>query len=541
MNTFLTPEELWKEFDISGPLEETTLHTDQFGEYEYQQVTFAGQRLSGGVCRIFGVFAYPTNAKGKLPCVLLVHDRGGKIDFSYIDYFLNLGVAVLMCDYSGKRDGERHTIFPPSHEHLNNAKNQPDDISLPLADTRWINTTLIFRHALKFIRTRNNINLKKIGVVSLGLGSITGFHLALCEPDLAMCCNFHYGGWRNFEEMSKEMDAHTAKYLLGVAPQIYSPLAKVPLFLLGSTNTDMCDSDRCFDTMARASGVVPNFLYLSPNYISTVDWRATRNLRLLLNQYLLDAHITIPSSPELSFTIEDGEVFLECQTEPQDKVYSIEVHFAQGENTPHLRAYQKTTLVHAGEGRYVGTLDGSSSLATYAFCNVKFICGYAISSNLLKIPPFGDSLKKKTLLSDGTNGGFFPLGTLSNPNANQFFTKSNVVASVGAYDLKGIGAPRLATFAIGEATLETADKSMSLQIYSALPQQVRLVLMASQNSDLSFSVTIDLVGGELWQKVILDPSDFVGADMQSPTDFQYAKLMFFNSEYDFLISNISFV
>lgn len=542
MKSFLSPEELWKEFDISGPLDEDVLQTDEFGEYVYEQVMFSGERYLGGVCRIFGVLAYAKNQTAPMPCIMLVHDVGGRVDFSYIDYFLHLGFAVFMCDYSGERAGERHSIFPHSKEEMNFQKNNRPDITRGLEDSVWIADTLIFRHALKFLRSQSIIDVNKIGVVSLGLGSIIGFHLAFCEPELALCINFHYGGWRDFESISKNLDSDMASYLLAVAPQVYSPLAKVPLFLLGSTNTKTGDSDRIFDTFARCNGTIPNFLYLSPNYIATVDHLATRNLRLLLNQFLLGADVHLPMMPQLTFTIEDGELLVACDFESEFDANKVKLFYSQGDNPPHNRAYKSVHLVQNTDGHYVGNVPISSSLSTVMLASVQFKNGYTLSSNQVKVPAFGTLLKKQNVITLGKRESFFPLGTLTYPNANQFFAeKSETVESAGAFDLIGVSAPRIASFALSDPTLEKVDKTILLQIYSELPQQIRLIISVGENAEESFSTTIDLVGGELWQKIMLDPTDFSDAELKPLDSFENCTLLFFNSEYDFKISNMTMV
>ncbi|MFI3167351.1 MAG: hypothetical protein R3Y32_04440 [Bacillota bacterium] len=542
MNKFLSPEELWQKFDISGPLLEEVLQTDVFGDFVYEQVMFSGQKYDDGVCKIFGVLAYSASAPKPMPCIMLVHDFGGRVDYSYIDYFLNLGVAVFMCDYSGARDGERHTIFPPSKSHMNYCENNASDITRGIENSVWIGDTLVFRHALKFLRSQPIIKVDKIGVVALGLGSIIGFHLAFCEPQLSFCCNFHYGGWRDFENILSQLDSEMAKYLLVVAPQVYSPLAKVPVFLLGSTNSAIGDSDKIFDTFARCNGLISNFLYLAPNRISTVDHLATKNLRLILNKYLADAHIEIPFAPVLEFTIEDSSILVSCSVEKEIAIKSVTLYYCQGDNPPHLRAFKPYKLVLASSGSYVGNIPLSSSLATVAMANVQFANGLTLSSNQIKIAPFGDTIKKHNTLSTGQRGTFFPLGTLNFPNANQFFSdKRQTVSSPCAFGLMGVCAPRIASFALSDPTLEKTNKTLLIQIYSDLPQKIRLLLSEGNSHDANFSTTIDLVGGELWQKVLLEPSDFANSQMASLENFEDCHLLFFNSEYDFYISSMIMV
>lgn len=542
MNNFLSPEDLWNSFDLSGALDEEILQTDVFGDFVYEQVMFSGQKYQDGTCKIFGVLAYGKSQKKPMPCVMLVHDFGGRVDYSYIDYFLNLGVAVFMCDYSGARDGERHTIFPDSKREMNFCFNDAPDLSRGIENSVWMGDTLIFRHALKFLRSQSFIDLKKIGVVSLGLGSIIGFHLAFCEPDLKFCCNFHYGGWRDFDTTIKQLDSDMAKYLLVIAPQVYSPLAKVPIFLLGSTNTTTGDSDRIFDTFARCNGLVSNFLYLAPNRIATVDHLATRNLRLIINQFLLDAAITLPFAPTLKYTIEENSISVSCEIEDDCHARSVKLFYCQGENPPHLRGYKSITLIQTHDGKFVGNISVSSALPTIMMANVMFQNGYTITSNQQKIPAFGNEFKSHSVISAGERETFFPLGTMNFPNANQFFAeRSLTVSRPCAFGLMGVCAPRIASFAFADPTLEKKDKTILIQIYSDLPQQIRLLLSTGDSHYAHFSTTISLVGGELWQKILLEPSDFVDSQMAGLDSFEDCKLMFFTSEYDFYISNMAMV
>ncbi len=542
MKEFLSPQSFWSQFEIPNECEFEVLKTDEFGEYAYQQILLSGQEYGDGTCKIFGVYAYAKNAKTPMPCVLLVHDFGGRVDFSYIDYFLNLGFSVFMPDYSGYREGQRHTIFPPSRDYMNFCRNNQPDITREIEDSVWIHDTLVFRHSLKFLRSRSEIDSSKIGVISFGIGSIIGFHLAFCEPDLALCVNFHYGGWRDFESISKNLDFNKAKYLLLVAPQAYSSIAKVPMFLLGSTNTRMGDSDRIFDTFARCNGSISNFLYLSPNYISTVGHLATRNLRLLLNQYLVNSHTEIPMMPHIEYAVEGNELFISCDAGTDFAVKSVKMYYAQGDSPSHLRSYKFTELVEREKGSYVGNICVSSALLTTVIANVEFLNGYTLTSNQLKIQPFGTTMKKQSVLTLGKRESFFPLGTLKFPSANQFFKdKSQVTISPMAFGISGVSAPRIASFALADPTVDVKDKTMLLQIYSDLPQTIRLLLSTGDNHEANFSTTISLAGGEFWQKIMLDPSNFSDAELQPLRSFEDCNLLFFTSDYDFYISNMSMV
>ncbi len=542
MNKFLSPEELWQSYDITGSLDVETLQTDEFGDYVYQQVMFSGQKYQDGTCKIFGVLAYGKNMTFPAPCVLLVHDFGGRIDFSYIDYFLHLGVAVFMCDYSGIREGERHTIFPDSKQHMNHIYNTDPDITRGVDNSVWIGDTLIFRHALKFLKSQPHIDTKNIGVVSFGLGSIIGFHLASCEPDLKFCCNFHYGGWRDFENISKELDSDMARYLLVVAPQVYSPIAKVPLFLLGSTNTTTGDCDKIFDTFARCNGSISNLIYLSPNYISTVDHLATQNLQIIIKEYLQGKTISQPPTPHIDCSTVLDDLLVLCEVEQEYKAKSVKLYYCQGDNPPHLRSYQCVEMVLRSDGKYVGNLSLSSSLKVVLFANVEYENGYTITSNQLKVAPFGSVSKTHSVITLGKTDSFFPLGTLNFPKANQFFCDKNLtVSEKSALDIYGVSAPRLATFALSDPTLEKTDKTILLQVCCDLPQQIRLMLSVGDSHEANFSAQINLLGGDFWQKIMLSPQDFSSADMATLDSFEECHLLFFTSEYDFYISNMSMI
>lgn len=543
MKGFRSPAELWSELDITGPLCEEVIQTDEFGDYLYHQVMFSGRQRDDGEVKIFGVYAHNKNLTKPAPCALLVHDFGAGIDFSYIDYFLSLGVSVLMCDTYGERAGERHTIFPPSLEHCNFAKNNAEDLTRDLDSSVWINTTLIFRYALKFLRTRQFVDIKKIGVFSFGLSSIVGFHLSFCEESLALCCNFHYGGWKGYDQHFMAIDSENAKYLMAVAPQAYSPIAKVPLFLLGSTNSQIADSDRIFDTFARCNGEVDNFFYLSTNYIATVDFFATTNLKLLIAKYLTDVSTqTLPAPPFLKVESENDVHIASLTCDSDDKIKNATLFYAEGFEQPQVRCYHSVPLAFVSDKSCCSVVELSPSLGGILHASVEFESGFTLTSNIVKITPFGEDTKYTGTICGGSTDCIFPLGSLAFPKANVFFSaEQQPTISVGAFDINGIFCPRLATFGIGKPTLKRKNKSLSVQLFSQLPQAIRLVVSGVVEHSTSYSATINLVGGEMWQKVILDPKDFTSSEMESLASFQDCKLMFFVPEYEFLLLSISLV
>ena len=72
------------------------------------------KRTENGITRIYGLFAYPKRVK--CPVVLLCHDVNSSVDKEYVDFFLNLKYAVLMCDMFGEAEDRKYTYYPKELE-----------------------------------------------------------------------------------------------------------------------------------------------------------------------------------------------------------------------------------------------------------------------------------------------------------------------------------------------------------------------------------------------------------------------------------------
>ncbi|MEG2116907.1 MAG: hypothetical protein RRZ69_04440, partial [Clostridia bacterium] len=105
MSILMSPEEVWKDVEIeSEDFDESVLKEYETDEAKYKEIYFNGKKTKAGITRIYAVIALPKSVQNP-PVVLLCHDFNNSIDKSYIDYFIKMNFAVMMCDMYGHYEG----------------------------------------------------------------------------------------------------------------------------------------------------------------------------------------------------------------------------------------------------------------------------------------------------------------------------------------------------------------------------------------------------------------------------------------------------
>ncbi|MEG1806029.1 MAG: dienelactone hydrolase family protein, partial [Clostridia bacterium] len=284
MSILMSPEEVWKDVEIeSEDFDESVLKEYETEDAKYREVYFNGKKTNAGITRIYAVIALPKSVQNP-PVVLLCHDFNNSIDKSYIDYFIKMNFAVMMCDMYGHYEGRKYTFYPDDIKYANidSAENHIFEVDNSARETLPFEWTMVNRYALKYLRTQKDVDYSKIACVGIGEGATVTWQLAYVEKELKACVALFYAGWGEYGKNYKfasdseitNLTSNRVAYIAGVSPQSYAPYVNVPMLYLTASNNQLGNLDRAFDTMARINGAVTSIIAITPNSINRIGYFA---------------------------------------------------------------------------------------------------------------------------------------------------------------------------------------------------------------------------------------------------------------------------
>lgn len=558
MVKLISPIELWQDVVIPFEPDESISREYKENGNIYQEIYFNGVKTESGVTRVFGVFAHPDNNK-KLPCILLCHDTNSSVDLTYVDYFLKMGFAVFMCDMYGVAENRKYTFYPDDIAIANKrvAGEVFYEVKTEAKDTMTYNWILLQRYALNYLRSKIDIiDTEKIAVVGIRDGATIAWQLAFVEKNIACSVALFYAGWREYglnykNDASKDevISMERTAYIAAMSPQSCAPYISTPMLYLTASNDILGNLDRAFDTMARINGSVVSQTYITPNAINNLDYLATRDLKLWLNSYLYNKVADLPDKPILSVENFSNKLLAKCIVDDVNKVKKVTLFYSEGSFVPSSRCYLMRELSLAAGG-YVGIVDiSSSNQIFYAFLNVEYNSGFAVSSNFVSVAlselGLNKELVKENLIYNGLMGidAFTGITMLEDYSAKGTFNdKPSIELVEGAGGIEGLKSSlSLSTFKLSHPAF--SGESGEIFVFDVCcdnPTTISILAYCNLGSEKQdkFVANVTTVGGPLWQNFKLEITDFKNANNVAIEKWRDISLLMFSSSGEFIINNI---
>ena len=554
MLNLYSPEEIWQDFKIEETADPYFTNKREDENNVYYDVYFNGRRTESGITRIYGLFAYPK--KVKCPVVLLCHDVNSSVDKEFVDFFLNLKYAVLMCDMYGEAEDRKYTYYPVELEFANRKENEEyrivKDDPKSTMQYQW---TCVQRYAINFIKSQGErVIADKICAVGIREGSEIVWRLA-CTEELTCAMPLFYAGWKEYEKMSKngvgQIDDNTnaiASYIAGLSPQSQAPFIKVPTLFMTPSNYAHGGLDRAFDTMARANGEYYCPIYVSPGQVNAIDEDGTKNIKVWLDKNLKNTETILAERPLLSLENFSNKLVPKCIVDKPEEVLRVRFYYAEGVEEPSSRCYYERELSLSGDG-YISSVNiTSSEHKIYAFANVSYKNGFTITSNLVNFvlseKGFEKDYNKENLIYNSLSGRdtFRALPKIEdNSLKGTFIEKDDLSVRVCYGGIKGLSSDMsMATFKFANPKYQ-GEKGNILVFDLFSEEQCSIELCAyTQNNDKwqRFNCTVKTVGGRLWQNFRLDEGDFKTEEQIPLSAWDEVKYMTFSSNDKYMINNI---
>ena len=522
MSNILTPVSLWKNFDDSLDTQPQTVLQKVEDGVKTEFMYIPGRETGSGRVKIFAAFACGESSVSDDAVLLLPHSDG-TIDQALMNYFVKRGYSVLMVDYRGAAEGaENFTVYPEevSYANLSQCGRHKDYVDEDAIHTSWYEWVAVARYAFTYLSRRGDI--KKIGAVGMRDGGEIVWKLA-ATADLACAVTVCAAGWqayRGYYKFGSEepaLDDERYRFIAGIDSQAYAPFVRCPVLMLCSTNDELFDYDRAYDTFSRI-----NEKYIGQSIISysvycngCIDAGSTNDMNLFLDKFVKERQVFLPKPTAIS-VLADGQQNLIAHVEFDEHgvIEEFGVYMAEDCADPAVREW-KSCRRKGGEGSvhdfFLNIYEKTS--VVYAFSYARYTNGFTSWSRMAvrKVSgKFRNMRRKCRVLYSAKNGAdSFSIAERSRAIGGMFLTSNAVLPRLvekgggvkGLYSECGLVTYKFNTprFSPGE------DSMLKLDVYCDNDAKVTLVFR--EMGGTAYTASVRVTGG-VWQSAILGSKDF---------------------------------
>lgn len=517
---FLTPTLVWEGFNPKkGPLETSTVFSKERNDVISTGTFFTSENFSDGKVRAYINISYDRRWLDPRPAVLVL-SKSSPIDGSneLLTDFIGAGCVVCAIDFNGSFEGDYHTTFPESLSYCSQPEcdKHLDHIEGSAKNSPWFQWSKIVRRAITLLEEHPLIDGDRIGVLGIGEGAQVAWQVAGMDSRVATLVAINGGGylWRSgahrFTMGNVPTTDEERAFSTGVGAETYARLVNCPTCYVVASNNTYADVDRA-EALISLVPATAKTLMISRG----TDEQITSNVYQALKKWLKRnlTHDTEPvAMPSLSFNAVDGNLYLVLNGDRPFTEQNIAISY--GEPDPTQRFW--TTLEDGqktGENEFaykVPVYNADELITAFASVSMEKVMELSCSPVIGTVPskigvkantaPIGDD----RIIYTGNMG----LGRFSSESDSVILDENNLSCQVGPFNIKGISVKtgRLVMYrSTREQFSSQRDAVLQFDSYSA---EKKTVLFSAYVDEEKYTATINLNGGECWQKISLSTADF---------------------------------
>lgn len=550
---------MWNDFDDQLPLNESVLGERDAGKVCLRTVRFAGRAVGEARVDIFARYAEPCEGD-KYPALLILPDADRTIDDAAVLRFASLGYAVLMPDYRGSwRGAEGYTVYPEAigYANLRESERHFDHADETAKETSWYEWVAVARYCIRYLRAQPNVG--KIGVIGIRAGGDIAWQLAATCDDLSCAIPVCAGGWRAYRGVNKygdapelKMDDERYRFIAGIESQSYAPYVRCPILMLCSTNDELFDADRAFDTFSRIAPNCDKTFYFAARYNGHIGNTGLNDLDLFIGKYLKGREVFIPAPAEVAIEEDtDGELVARIRFDRNGEVKYCEVYMAEDMCESAMRDWVRCEFKRKeGDEAQIFRLNAvRGAKRVFAYAKTKYSCGFAVSSKIAvkKIDQnYANSVEPCRILYSSRSGrDSFTVARFDRSEimADCFLENSQPPVDLveGPFGISGVTSEYgLKLFRINDPRYCPAENALlKFDAYAPQTTTVQITVRATKNGkDIIYQCNLFLPGCESWTDHVLSAKDFKTDGNRPLASLRGAKYIAFYSEGRFCINNL---
>jgi dienelactone hydrolase len=551
---------LWRDFDetLDDP-EISWLHEREENGAVSRSFYFTALNVPDGKvrvhCRLLYLSATKERYDDKMPLVIVSGDMYSSEVLGAAEKIRDSGFAVLTYDVFGTRETERFTLYPDSlgYANLETAKENLFAVVDP-KDTCWYVWAAVSRYLLTACESVDCVDASRIGFFGVGYGGNIAYMLAATDNRINTALvlggdGFGEPGTDAGMNQTGLFDEEQSGFLYSLSRQAYIKLVKKPLLLHLNTNAEDGSFDRDMHLFSRLPSQLKNCLSVSPYRRQAIGFHKKDTLLEWLRYHVLHED-NFPAIPTLEIVKSEDKLYAKLSADTSLGIMFSTVHYAYDTLDPVIRNWYRLDTVDMGEGEYTARLEVINENQTvYAFGSVIYDNGVCVSTRLSQKNTKGLDLAlsgpaKSRLVFDAKNGYDCFLAEVA---GELISTDKELCLSDGPLGISGITAVRgdLTTFKLADPRFYGYDGDLlQFSFFSAETQTVHIELHERTESgrwgDI-FTATVNLSGGESWQKVTLDVSAFKTRDGRLLDSWDGMAQLALKRERDLLLNTMIWV
>ncbi len=516
---FLTPTVVWEGFNpVKDPLETSTIFSEETDNLISTGTFFTSETVKDGKIRVFMTTSFDKRWKDPRPAVLVISSESTLIEqYTLTKDFVKAGCVVCHIDFNGSFDGEHHTTFPESLAYCSypECNNHLSKIDGSARTSPWFQWSKIVRRGISMLADHPAIDENRIGLLGVSKGAQVAWQVAGMDGRVATLVAINGGGylWRtgshrftmgNIPENDEERAFST-----GVGAETYARFVSCPTCYVVSSNNSYADVDRA-EAILSLVPAKTKILMISRGTADQITSSVYQSLKKWIKRNL--THDTEPTAmPSLSFEKVGGSLYLVLKCEKH--ILSKQISVSYGEpNTAHRfwATLEDGQKVGVHEYAYKVPVYDSNELIT-AFASVSMKDIELSCSPVIGIVPSKLGVAENARHSGSGRiayTGNMGLGSFSSSSKEVIIDDDNLLCATGPFDINGISVKNGSLVMYNNAReVYSAQRDIIVQC-DAYSKERRTITISAHTEKAVFSASVNLKGGEFWQKVSLTTADF---------------------------------
>lgn len=531
---FMTPTEVWEGFDAhNAPLEASIISSQTTDNLVCVHHVFTSETTRENRVRIDCRICYDARWQDPRPAVLALSSFDSSLSSRDMRALVEEGFVVCAPDYCGVAP-ETRTSFPSdlSFAAYPECKSHLDDIESTARNTPWFVWTKIARRAISLLEEQSIIQKDRIGIVGFGIGAQLCWLVAGTDSRVRAMVAINGGGYRWADNNAKFLgsDIPTSDkqlaYSTGIGAETYARFITCPTLAIVTRDSTYCDIDRIGDMLEPVKAQAKQ-LIVSVSCGKQLTKSTYEAMILWLRDNLAHSDLN-PVRPSIHFETTDGKLYVRICT--GIKASSRKLYISYGEPSSKQRYWQEIEIRQkVGEHEYVCNVpvyDTEELLVAYA--TFAYPDGNIISTKTISIIPSKHDItdaetspRNSNIIYDGNKniGVFIPItdGTLVD--------EESVTRTEGPFGIIGVSMGK-GNLRLGRSMQEMLSTSRSAVLHiDAYSKSARTLQVALYTyPDLKrYTARTELKGGEFWQKLLFENTDFKSDEGRALASFANVK------------------
>lgn len=551
---FLTPTEVWDNYDPKKEdLEASIISTETNGNTICSKQYFTSETIDGKKIRVFSELFYDKRWTDPRGAILVVPPVSFMIYSTLIDLLTKEGYVVFIVDYYGEPSVSTRTTYPNNLLHCQypECKNNLSSMVESVKDTVWFTWAKIVRRAITFLEEQSIVDANKICLLGAGTGAQIGWNVAAIDKRIKAFIPVSGGGFQWATDKPKfifgniPQTDHERAFSMGIGSETYAKSITCPTLFISSIIAKHNDVDRAGDLLSMVAASNKSLLF-STTTEPQISTCAYNTFKIWLRNVMSSVEEVLPK-PTISFENIENNLYIKLNID--QPITNKEIFVCYGEPKSYLRSWtQIKSFSQINDTTYscnIPVFDNNELIVAYA--NIQDSKGFIVSTQIIGIKPNSIGVKKTEniakinprIIYDESKG----LGPFSAKTADLILEDNILQNKKGPLGIKGVSVKSgdlILYRNIHELKMLERSSILHFDVFSKSPKELS-ILMLSTDTTQKYMAKVDLTGGDFWQKITLDCSDFKKANGKSLSSFSDTKVLTIMDAQDIILTNFLWI